>query len=321
MRETYYILGNGNLRVEENSFKYTSVDGIRRFPVENTRSINFFGGGNISTGAINLSSKYNISINFFGHYGDYKGSFFPKRKYFSGYLTIKQAEYYLNETKRLKLSKLLLSGIIRNFEVFLEKHSIVFDEYHSSLSQIRSIGDMMLLEARARKRYYHLLDTLLPDEFKLVKRTKRPPLNNGNTLISFGNSLLYSEIVSESRIVSLDPAISFYHSPDRSRYSLALDVSEVFKPYIVDQFVLRIIKRGLIQTDDFHPEGQGILLNLRGKKKFLLNWEKWMNEAYHHRKLNRKVSNRELLKIELFKLLKHYTEMEEYEPFIFSKRV
>ena len=166
-----------------------------------------------------------------------------------------------------------------------------------------------------RKKYYKYLDELLPDDYKLIERVKHPSNNFGNTLISFGNSRLYAEIVTQCRYVSLNPSISFYHSPETSRYSLPLDISEVFKPYLVDKFVLKIIKKDIINKNDFHKEGNGILLNDNGRKKFLKEWEKWLNEAYFYDKLKRNVSNRELLKMELYKLIKHYMEIENYKPF------
>lgn len=315
MKENFYILGNGNLKAEEGVFRFDSRDGMRRIPVENIRSLNIYGGCNVSSGAINLSKKYNVILNFFGYYGNYIGSFWPTEMYFSGDLTVQQVKLFLDGKKRLELCNTLVDGIKYNMEHFLSGYDIETDIMNLPI-QGDSIEHLMLSEARIRKQYYKYLDILLPDQFKLEARVKHPPNNFGNTLISFGNSRLYSEFITQSRYVSLNPTISFYHSPETSRYSLPLDISEVFKPYLVDKFILKILKKGIINTDDFFKEGNGILLNKNGRMKFLQEWERWLNESYFYNKLKRNVSNRELLKIELYKLIKHYMEIENYHYFM-----
>jgi len=315
MKENYYILGNGNLKAEEKVLRFDSKDGMKRLPVENIRSINIYGGANITSGSLNIASKYNININLFGYYGNYIGSFWPKESYFSGDLTIKQAELFLDNDRRIELCHILVEGIKMNMTHFFKGTNMRTDTLDVPLN-IDSVQDLMLSEARMRKQYYKLLDQLLPEAFKIEERVKHPPNNFGNTLISFGNSRLYAEFVTQCRYVSLNPTISFYHSPESSRYSLPLDISEVFKPYLVDKFIIKIIKKGIIKTTDFYKEGNGILLNDNGRKKFLQEWEKWLSEAYFYDKLKRNVSNRELLKIELYKLIKHYMNIEKYQPFM-----
>lgn len=315
MKENYYILGNGNLKADEKVFRFDSKDGMKRLPVENIRSINIYGGANITSGSLNLASKYNININLFGYYGNYIGSFWPKESYFSGDLTIKQAELFMDSNKRLELCNILVRGIQKDMKSFFKNTNIDTTPLDVTLNG-DNITHLMLSEGRLRKQYYKLLDELLPDDFKIEERVKHPPNNFGNTLISFGNSRLYAEFVTQCRYVSLNPTISFYHSPESSRYSLPLDISEVFKPYLVDKFILKIIKKEIIKTTDFHKEGNGLLLNDNGRKKFLQEWEKWLSEAYFYDKLKRSVSNRELLKIELYKLIKHYMGIEMYKPFM-----
>ncbi len=312
MKENFYILGNGVLQAEESVLRFNSRDGFRRIPVENIRSLNIYGGCSVTSGALNTSAKHNIVLNFFGYYGNYVGSFWPKEQYFSGDLTIEQVKLYLNKERRLDLCNRLVEGIRVNMKSFLSQYGINFD-----VSEIKgnSVEELMLIEARMRKNYYEKLDSLLPDTFKINKRVKHPPDNFGNTLISFGNSRLYSELVTQSRYVSLNPTISFYHSPETSRYSLVLDISEVFKPFLVDKFILKVIKKNIITKNSFHKEGNGILLNDNGRKDFLKEWERWLNESYFYGKLNRNISNRELLKIELFKLIKNYMNIAQYVPF------
>lgn len=179
-----------------------------------------------------------------------------------------------------------------------------------------TIESLMLAEARMRRMYYTRLDELLPDTFKIGNREKRPPSNYGNSLISFGNSLLYSEFVTQARKTSINITIPFYHSPESGRFALALDLSEVFKPGLVDRFILSLTKQGIIRAnnDHFHEIGNGILLNEIGKKIFVENWENWLESASYNERLQRKVSHRELIRMEIHKYSKEIEGIEDYRP-------
>ncbi|MEM3448396.1 MAG: CRISPR-associated endonuclease Cas1, partial [Nitrososphaerota archaeon] len=286
MTNDYVVINDGTLKTEENTFRFDSAEGLKRIPAEDVRSINFYSGGSITTGALKLASNRGIPIHFFGFYGNYLGTFWPKEKLLSGDLTIEQAKLYLDNARRLRLSIILMNGVILNMEAFLSRYSIPMD-WARIPADIKSIEQLMLEEARIRKDYYRYLDTLLPEEFSIVERTRRPPGNMGNALLSFGNSRLYAEIITECYLTSLNPTVSFYHSPSDRRFSLALDVSEIFKVPFVDRFVLKITKQGIIKPSEQHflEEGEGILLNDNGKRTFLREWENWMEFQFYHSKL------------------------------------
>jgi CRISPR-associated protein Cas1 len=95
LSESYYVLRDGKMSADEATFRFDTKEDMKRLPVESVTAIDFYGGGSLTTGAINLASKYNIPIHFFGYYGNYIGTFWPKEHYFSGDLTIKQAQVYL----------------------------------------------------------------------------------------------------------------------------------------------------------------------------------------------------------------------------------
>lgn len=318
MVQDIYVVHDGELSADENTFRFSSKSDFRRFPVENTRSINFYSGGKVTTGAINLANKKNVALHFFGYYGNYIGSYWPVEKYFSGDLSVKQSELYLNSDRRLELCVLLVKGMIQNMGALLRRYEID-DEVFATVPPIGSIGELMLFEARARRKYYTLLDQILPDPFKIGQRIRRPPSNSGNAMISFGNSRLYADVVSECRMVSLNPTISFYHSPTSSRYSLSLDVSEIFKPSFVDRFLIRLVRQGFITDKDFISGTEEAFLNNAGREKFLKEWNHWMDYSVWKRDLSRKVSRRELIRIELFKLIKHFYNVKAYEPYSLEK--
>ncbi len=95
------------------------------------------------------------------------------------------------------------------------------------LEEAKRITEVMNVEARIREAYYLRWDEHLPEGFKIVKRTRRPPGNEMNALISFLNSRLYATIVSELYNTQLVPTVSYLHEPGERRFSLALDPSEI----------------------------------------------------------------------------------------------
>jgi CRISPR-associated protein Cas1 len=320
LSEDYIILSDGVLKVEEKTFRFDSAQGLKRFPAEDVRSINFYSGGEVTTGALKLASEKGIPVNFFGYYGNYLGTYLPGEKLLSGDLTVEQVKLYLDGRRRLETSLLLMKGVLENTKSFLGK-------YGNDLSwaqideNVETVEELMLEEGRVRKRYYEEFDRIVPEEFSITERTRRPPLNMGNALISFGNSRLYAEIVTESHYTSLNPTISFYHSPSERRFSLPLDISEVFKVPYVDRFVVKMVKQEIIKSTSqfFSEEGEGILLSDYGKKIFLKEWEKWMNFEHYHQRLKRVVSHREMIRLELYKFIKHVYGIEKYSPYVMGR--
>lgn len=316
MNKNYHIFSNGTLSADQMVFRFDSSDHkLVRVPVENVSSFDLYGGVSITSGALNLAVKNNICLHIFGFYGNYLGSFWPKEAYFSGDLTIKQSLLYADYGRRVEVSKNLLNGIRKNMIALLKKFGERGDDIIFDLTD-NTVESLMLSEARMRRIYYSKLDQLLPEEFRIITREKRPPSNFGNSLISFGNSLLYSEFVTQSRKTSINITIPFYHSPESGRFALALDLSEIFKPGLVDRLILSLVKQGIIRANDdhFHKIGNGILLNEKGRKVFVENWENWLDSSSYNDKLKRKVSHREIIRMEIHKYAKEVEGIEDYKP-------
>ena len=316
LNKNYHVFSNGTLSADQMVFRFDSADHkMVRIPVENVSSFDLYGGTTVTSGALNLAVNNNVCLHIFGYYGNYLGSFWPKEAYFSGDLTIKQSLLYADYGRRVGLAKGLLNGIRKNMDALLKKFGDSSEELIFNLTD-NTIESLMLSEARMRKTYYSKLDTLLPEKFRIIAREKRPPSNYGNSLISFGNSLLYSEFVTQARKTSVNITIPFYHSPESGRFALALDLSEVFKPGLVDRLILSLVRQGMIRADDehFHKMGNGILLNEKGRKVFVENWENWMDSSSYNVKLKRKVSHRELIRMELHKYAKEVEGIEDYKP-------
>jgi CRISPR-associated protein Cas1 len=165
-------------------------------------------------------------------------------------------------------------------------------------------------------RYYQSYDKILPADFQFESRTRRPPKNMVNCLISFGNSLLYSAVLTEIYNTQLNPTVSFLHEPSARRFSLSLDISEIFKPFLVDRVNFKLLNKGMLSEDDFDQNLNYCLLNDKGRRKYLAEWDEKLHTTIKHRTLGRKVSYKHLMRLECYKLVKHILGDQEYEPFV-----
>src|SRR5215212_6871308 len=177
--------------------------------------------------------------------------------------------------------------------------------------------ELMALEGNSRELYYKTWDSILKSEdFKFGQRTRRPPMNRVNALVSFGNSLMYVTVLSEIHRTHLDPRIGFLHTTNQRRYTLNLDVAEIFKPIIVDRVIFTLINRGALRAKDFRNATEGVFLTEKGRKTFLEAYEARLKETIKHPKLDRSVSYRRLIRMELYKLEKHLLSDGAYEPYV-----
>lgn len=181
------------------------------------------------------------------------------------------------------------------------------------MNNSKCITELMGAEGRGRKKYYEAFNYFLKEDFSFKSRQKRPPIDPINALISFGNSIMYTTVLGEIYKTQLDPTISYLHEPSTKRFSLSLDIAEIFKPLIVDTVIFTLINKNMITKKDFIIEEGLCYLNENGKKKFIREFENKLNTTIKHRALNRKVSYRYLIKLECYKLIKAIIGEEEYK--------
>jgi CRISPR-associated protein Cas1 len=134
-----------------------------------------------------------------------------------------------------------------------------------------------------------------------------------NALISFGNSLTYTATLSEIYVTQLNPTISYLHEPSTRRFSLSLDISEIFKPVLVDKLIFKLLNTKMLDEKDF-DEGLGYAyLTEKGRKVFVREFDSKLETTVKHRKLGRNVSYRTLLRLECYRLVRHLLGMEPYK--------
>ncbi|MED3720442.1 type I-B CRISPR-associated endonuclease Cas1b [Geobacillus stearothermophilus] len=329
MKKTLYIFQNGELRRKDNSLYFETEERKRYIPVENTNDIYIFGEVDVSKRFLEFAAQKEIIVHYFNHYGYYVGSFYPREHLNSGHVVLKQAEHYLDPRKRLELARLFVQGSIRQMERVLkyyrprlsepeelEKALQSIEQEEEKLDQAETVEQLMAVEGHIREVYYASFDSIIrhPD-FVFEKRTKRPPHNRLNALISFGNSIVYTMCLSEIYKTYLDPRIGFLHSTNFRRFSLNLDIAEIFKPIIVDRLIFALVNKKMLSSKHFEKLTNGIMLNEEGRKLFVSELEKKMQTTVQHRHLGKSVSYRRLIRLELYKIQKHILGEKTYEPY------
>ncbi len=176
------------------------------------------------------------------------------------------------------------------------------------------IDTLMGLEGNIRYAYYDAFSVIITD-FEMGNRSKRPPSNEVNALISFVNSMCYTLCLDAIYHTQLNPTISFLHQPGERRFSLALDIAEIFKPLLADRLIFTLLNKKQVQSSDFDTALNRCLLKESGRKTVVKAWDEKLSETIKHRSLGRAVSYRHLVKLECYKLSKHILGMEEYKPF------
>lgn len=142
-----------------------------------------------------------------------------------------------------------------------------------------------------------------------------PPDNMINSLIFFVNSLIYAKTLSEIYHTQLNPTISYLHEPGVRRYSLCLDLSEIFKPLIVDRLIFSLLNRNQITEESFTQELNFLHLKKDASKLIVQELEERLKKTIMHKDIDRKVSYQYLIRLEAYKLIKHLIGEKKYEGF------
>lgn len=328
MKETVYIFSNGRLKRKDNTLFFETEDGNKKFiPVENTKEIFMFGETDLNSKVLNFISQNEIVLSYFNYYGYYAGSFYPREHYNSGFMILRQAGHYTDDAKRQFIAKKFIEGAVKNCLKILKyyerrgkdlaQHISEIEKNLSKLADQENIEKAMALEGQIKQVYYNAFNNIIDDpEFTFEKRTKRPPRDYLNTLISFSNSMIYTYVLSEIYQTHLDPRIGFLHTSNFRRFTLNLDVAEIFKPVIGDRTIFSILNKKIITESDFEKQLNGILLKDAARKRFLQYMEDRLKQTIKHSGLKKQVSYRRLMRLELYKLEKHLMEEDRYKPFV-----
>lgn len=330
MKKTYYLFNPGRMSRKDNTLKFIPVDehgkeGPPKYiPVQGVSDLYCFGALDANSALYNFLGKNQIAVHFFDYYEHYTGSFMPKEYLLAGKMQIEQTKHYMSKSKRIIIAKKFVESgafnILKNLKYYnsrgkdLQAQIDTIEGFMGSIQNANEIDVLMGIEGNIRQIYYDTFDVILND-FAMNGRSKQPPKNEVNALVSFGNMMCYSLCLGQIYHTQLNPTISFLHEPGYRRYSLALDLAEIFKPILVDRVIFKVLNKREIQAKDFDLQLNSVVLKDAARKTFVRAFEERLNETIKHRSLKRSVSYKHLVKLECYKLTKHLLNMEEYKPF------
>lgn len=332
MGTTKYIMSMGELTRKDNSLCFKKDGKNVYMPIENTKEIYCLSEVSVNSKLLDFLSQNQVVVHFFNYYEGYSGTFYPKNHYNSGKLLVKQINAF--EESRENVAKAIVNGIGVNISEVLY-HYYKHDKKEvkdtidwlknvlpGKVEESKSINELMAYEGEAWSRFYSTFQYFLPEDFMMNKRVKRPPDNPINALISFGNTLLYTKTISTIYRTHLDQRISFLHEPSEGRFSLSLDISEVFKPVIVYRTIFELVNNRRLQVEKhFDKKVNYCLLNEEGRKIFIEAFEQRLESVFVHPRLKRKVSYRTAIKLDCYKLIKYILEDKEFVPFSLKESV
>ena len=326
MKQSYYIYNSGDLQRKDNTLRFTSYEGEKRdIPVERISDIYVMTEMTFNTAFINYISKYGIPVHFFNYYQFYTGSYYPRESLLAGQLLVKQVEHYTNPLRRILLAQRFVEAaadnIYRNLRYYngrgkdVSGQMMEISTLRKDIPKAETIEELMGIEGNIRKNYYRAWKIIINQEIDFEKRVMHPPDNMINSLISFVNSLIYSKTLSEIYQTQLNPTISYLHEPGVRRFSLCLDISEIFKPLIGDRLIFSLLNRNQITEDSFTGELNFLHLKKEASQTVVREFEAKLKTTIMHKDLNRQVSYQYLIRLEAYKLIKHLIGEKEYEGF------
>lgn len=316
MKRSFFLYSNGTLKRKDNTITFINEkDEKRDIPIEMVDDFYVMSEMSFNTKFINYISQFGIPIHFFNYYTFYTGSFYPREINISGQLLVKQVEHYTNEQKRVEIAREFIEGasfnIYRNLRYYngrgkdLKLYMDQIEELRKHLKDVNNVEELMGYEGNIRKIYYEAWNSIVNQEIDFEKRVKNPPDNMINSLISFVNTLFYTKVLGEIYKTQLNPTVSYLHQPSTRRFSLSLDISEVFKPLIVDRLIFSLLNKNQITEKSFVKDFEYLRLKEDASKLIVQEFEDRLKQIITHKDLNRKISYQYLVRLECYKLIKH----------------
>ena len=326
MKRSFYIYNDGMMQRKDNTIRFVNELGSKKdIPIENVGDLYVMSELNFNTSLINLLAKYGVTVHFFNYYSFYTGSFYPREQLLSGSLLVKQVEHYSDYEKRLEIAKKFIEAaadnIYRNLRYYnsrgknVKEYMEIIDNLRKWLPLSTNIQELMGYEGNIRKVYYEAWNIIIDQEINFEKRIMHPPDNMINTLISFVNSVIYTKVLSEVYMTQLNPTISYLHEPSERRFSLCLDIAEIFKPIIGDRLIFSLLNKKQITEKSFTKGLNRMHLTKEASALILREIDNKLLTTIKHKELNKVVTYKYLMRLECYKLVKHLLGEKEYDGF------
>lgn len=334
---TLYITNPDAYLSKYNDNIVVSIDGkeVGAFPIHIFRQIVCFNYTGLSPALMKLAMEKNINITFFTPYGNFCGRVVGK-SYGNIYVRKKQyklcdGEQSLEFVRNIIYAKAYNSKkvLIRSKNDHKDKIDVVriekaIDNINSSMQELKiaqNKDSIRGIEGNIAREYFSVLDELIlkqREDFYMVERSKRPPKDRFNALISFMYSVYTNEIAAALEGVGIDSYAGFFHTDRPGRVSMALDIIEEFRSIIIDKFCLSLINLNEINKHHFEMKENGAsLLNKKGREIVLGKWKEKEDEEIYHYYLEEKIKIGLLAHVQA-QLLNSYIQEEipSYPPYM-----
>ena len=307
---------------------------LARAKLPGTSHVALYGNVNVTTPVVRELLSRGIPVAYHSMGGWYFGqtSAFPRHA-----LEMRRAQYRGADdpARRLTLARRLVTTKLQNQRTLLRRdHEPTPDD---ALRAIRAAVDhagaaqdldhLRGAEGEGASVYFgHFQGMLRPPvvegreagrwRFDFTKRTRRPPTDPVNAMLSFGYAILVRECSTALLAVGLDPMLGFLHEPRPGRPALALDMMEEFRPILADSVVITLVNTGEIEPGHFISHGPACNLTEAGRKVFLGAWERRLDALVTHPVFGYRISYRRTLEVQARLLGRHLLgEIEEFPPF------
>ena len=307
---------------------------IRDIPLIHLGQVVLCGNISVTTPVMQTLLNNGIPVVYLSAYGRYQGVLMPQISR-NSLLRVAQHRVADDQEKCLALAKTFVYGKISNMRLMLQRRkwrgktetdaketaiesSIEgMRKMRGRLPKAENLSELLGLEGNASADYFRSFSSMLNAEmgFSFEHRTRRPPKDPTNALLSFAYSLLTADVISAIQIVGLDPYVGFFHQQTYGRPCLALDLIEEFRPIIADSVVVTLINNRQITPNDFTQSHGGWFLKDPARKKFYAAYEKRKSETITHPVFKYKISFRRALELQVRLLAKCLMgEIETYTP-------
>lgn len=330
--EAYLTLDGENIVIKKEDNAST------RLPLHNLENIVCFTWQGASPALMGACAERNIGLTFLTPNGRFQARVTGKVKG-NVLLRKRQFEWSEKEAQSVPIAASFLLGKISNCRKVLDRairdHAMLVDvklltgassflkETFRALPSCNSIDDLMGFEGSAAKIYFGVFDHLIlqqRDDFFFKERSRRPPLDNMNSLLSFLYTLLTNDVASSLEAVGLDPYVGFLHQDRPGRPSLALDLMEELRPIFADRLALSLVNRKQITGKGFtQKESGGILMDDDTRKAVLTAWQERKKEEIMHPYLKERVAFGLIPHIQAMLLARYLRgDLDAYPPFFWS---
>lgn len=286
-----------------------------------------FGNVQFTTQAVNELFDQGIELSILSRNGRLKGQISsPFTKNID--LRLMQFKQYWDDAFRLEISKIILGGKVHNSLNFIRRFAYNHPEIglNEEMAAIRKQQDMIAkasdlarlfgIEGAAAKSHFKALGKMVLKAFRFEHRSRRPPRDPVNALLSLSYTMIYNEIASLLDGLGFDPYLGYFHHPDYGRASLAADLVEEFRTPVGDVLTLNLINKGVFKADDFYPSVHGgTLLKRESLKRYFAEYEAFLNRGSDHKRIPGKTTLRKAFRRQAEAMARAVQDQAAYTPF------